>query len=82
MTAIGVGAGPAGPVLAGPLFGDLMIFIIGVRERADLVAVYLNGVGARALTFYAAYSRRPPPPVPVCGSSASARITNGISLKQ
>ena len=33
---VGVGAGPAGLVLAGPLFNDLMIFIIGEREQASI----------------------------------------------
>ena len=28
VTIMGVGAGPAGPILAGPLFGDLMKFTI------------------------------------------------------
>ena len=44
---IGVGVGRAGPVLAGPPFRDLLIFIIGVQERA------MNGVGTQAVTFYA-----------------------------
>ena len=33
MITIGIGAGPAGPVLAGPLFDDLMKFTIDIFKN-------------------------------------------------
>ena len=50
MSNIGVGAGPTGPVLAGPLFGDLMKFIIDLfRNCVRALCVYYSRTTSKVL---------------------------------